>query len=154
MRALPPGLVGAGYRHVDKMAVPAGVRGSMKWYELREEGRVLDPAVRDAAGRVVDGLIDPGDVGFVIQHLCGDDVTLLLVCRWRNDNEIWETVFAQRGSGEFAGVGDDDLTRASYCVWELGIVNSERLAWAAFLRSSRNESELDAYLGAFCAGVI
>lgn len=147
-------VVDAEYRHVDKVAVPAGVVGRMKWSDLREADRGIDPGARDAARAAVDHLIDPDDVGFVILHLCGADVILLLVCRWRNDNEIWETVFAKQGDGEFVAGHGDDPTRATYCVWELGIVNSERLAWAAFLRGDRDEGALDAYLQHAFSGVV
>jgi hypothetical protein len=134
--------------------VPTGVTGSMKWYDLREEGRDIPAAVRSAAHERVAELVDGGDVGFVILHACGSDVTLLLVNRWRNDNEIWETVYAQRGADGFAPVGDADPTRATFCVWELGIVNHERLAWAPLLRGDRDQAALDAYLASTYQGVV
>ena len=154
MPAVLTEVVDPAYRHVDKVAVAADLVGRMKWYDLHESERVIDPSVRDAARLAVDALIDPDDVGFVILHLCGADVVLLLVCRWRNDNEIWEAVFVSKGEGAFVSVGGDDPTRATYCVWELGIVNSERLAWAEFLRSDRDDSALESYLAATYSGVV
>jgi len=43
-------------------------------------------------------------------------------------------------------VAGADPTHATYCVWELEIVNAERLAWITFLRSSRDEMSLEQYL--------
>jgi hypothetical protein len=147
-------IVTPGYRHVEKTAVPTGVVGALKWYDLREEGRDIPTAVRDDARARVEDLVDAGDVGFVILHACGSDVTLLLVNRWRNDNELWEAVFAQRGDDPFAPVGDADPTRATFCVWELGIVEAERLAWADLLRGDRDQAALDAYLATTFRGVV
>lgn len=147
-------IVAPAYAHVEKTATPTGVVGSMKWYDLREEGRDIPPAVRAEAHARVDDLVDAGDVGFVIVHACGADVTLLLVNRWRNDNEIWETVFAQRGDDAFEAVGDADPTRATFCVWELGIVDHERRAWADLLRGFRDDAALAAYLGSTYQGVV
>jgi hypothetical protein len=147
-------IVSSSYRHVEKTASPTGVSGSMKWYDLREEGRDIPPAVRAEAHARVDDLVDAGEVGFVILHACGSDVTLLLVNRWRNDNELWEAVFAQRSDDPFAAVGDADPTRATFCVWELGIVNFERLAWAELLRGARDDTALSTYLRANFSGVV
>jgi hypothetical protein len=147
-------IVSSSYRHVEKTAYPTGVTGSMKWYDLREESRDIPPAVRAEAHARVDGLVDADDVGFVIVHACGADVTLLLVNRWRNDNELWETVFAQRGDDALAAVGDADPTRATFCVWEIGIVDHERRAWAGLLRGSRDDAALAAYLASTYQGVV
>lgn len=147
-------IIGPGYRHVEKTAVPTGVTRTLKWYDLREEHREIPAAVRvDAAARV-EALVGPDDVGFVILHACGADVTLLLVNRWRNDNELWETVFAQKGDGPFEPVGDADPTRATFCVWELGIVEFERRAWADLLRGERDRAALDGYLAAPFSGTV
>jgi hypothetical protein len=147
-------IVSSTYRHVEKTAYPTGVAGTMKWYDLREEGRGIPSPVRDDARARVDALVGPDDIGFVILHACGADVTLLLVNRWRNDNELWETVYAQRGDDPFAPVGDADPTRATFCVWELGIVESERLAWADLLRGDHDQAALDGYLAATFSGVV
>jgi hypothetical protein len=154
MSSTLPLIVDPAYRHVDKISVPLGARGRMKWFDLLERDRTIDPSVRTDAMRRVDELVDANDIGFVILHQCDNSVYLLLVCRWRNNNEIWETVFAKRADADFAVVADDDPTRASFCVWELGIVNAERLAWAEYLRSNRDESALEHYLGTGYAGVV
>jgi hypothetical protein len=147
-------IIGPGYRHVEKTAFPTGVRRNLKWYDLREEHREIPAGVRADAAARVEALTGADDVGFVILHACGADVTLLLVNRWRNDNELWETVFAQKGEGPFEPVGDADPTRATFCVWELGIVEFERRAWAALLRGNHDEEALATYLAAAFQGVV
>lgn len=146
MLTVPSRIVDPAYHHVDKVVAPVEVIGAMKWYELRENENAVDPHLRTRARGTVAALVEPDDIGFVIIHTCTDDVTLLLVCRWRNNNEIWETVFASRGTAEFEVLGGADPTHPSYCVWELEIVNAERLAWINLLRSSRDAASLARYL--------
>jgi hypothetical protein len=148
------GIIDPAYRHVEKAAFPTGLAGNLKWYDLREEHREIPAAVRADAAAGVAALVGADDVGFVIAHACGTDVTLLLVNRWRNDNELWETVFAQKGGASFEPVGDADPTRATFCVWELGIVEFERRAWADLLRSDRDQAALDDYLAATYQGAV
>jgi len=150
MPVAPSRIVNPAYHHVDKTVTPVGVIGSMKWYELSENdneyGNAIDVSLQSLARDTVATLVEPDDIGFVIVHACANDITLILACRWRNNNEIWETVFVHRGTGDFETVAGADPTRATYCVWELEIVNAERLAWITFLRSNRDEMSLDRYL--------
>ena len=55
--------------------------------------RCLRDARKAGTLGVEDGL------GFVILHRCGDDFYFLLVSTWRNENELWETVWAKCGDG-------------------------------------------------------
>ena len=69
-----------------------------------------------------------GDLGFVILHRCGEDFYFLLVCTWRNENELWETVWAKDGDADvfFRPWAIDGAHRPTFCVWELGAVVHER----------------------------
>jgi hypothetical protein len=98
------------YRHVAKLARPApriDLAGStLKWYDVAratapvpDEIRALARAGLEEAARR-GGLALADDVGFVILHLCGRDFHFLLVCTWRNQNEVWETVFAKDGDAD------------------------------------------------------
>ena len=51
--------------------------------------------LRDAARAGALGRL--GELGFVILHRCGESFYFLLVCTWRNENELWETVWAKDG---------------------------------------------------------
>lgn len=150
------------YVHIEKVAVPGDefslADTRLKWYDIRPADGRIDPAVGDearnflrtehAAGRLLVG----NDLGFVELHLCGTSFFFLIVCTWRNDNELWQTVYAKDG-GRFEPV-EVGSHRPSFCVWELGPVCHERLAWARYLRSSRDDAALSAYLADRFEGVV
>ena len=87
-------------------------------------------------------------LGFVILHRCGESFYFLLVSTWENDNELWETVWAKDGEDdpEFHPWPLDGTHRPTFCVWELGAVAHERLAWSAYLLSDRDDAARHAYL--------
>lgn len=155
--------VSATYRHADKTASPGGLLAlpttRLKWYgiareqdclttELEAEGRSLLEA-EVAAGRLA--LAD--DVGFVLLHYC-TSVTFLIVAVWRNDNELWKTVYLKdmRG-GPFE---EQRLTGVApaFCVWELAVVAHEQKAWIRFLRTDRTEAALQRYLADCYVGAV
>jgi hypothetical protein len=145
---LPSFVVDPAYRHLEKSAFPLSRDGDaidrLKWYSVRESSQEVHPSVLSEASEMVAHLVSPEDVGFVIVHLCGPDFVFLIVCRWRQNNELWETVFGKAGAAPFEAVHGGD-TRATFCVWELGVVGAERVAWATFLRSKREELDLLRY---------
>ena len=61
-----------------------------------------------------------GELGFVILHRCGDDFYFLLISTWRNENELWETVWAKAGEHEPAFVPWPLAARPSPDVLRLG----------------------------------
>jgi hypothetical protein len=63
----------------------------------------------------------------VILHRVGG-AYLLIVSTWRNDNELWETVYF-KDSGEFELTPFPETAEATYCVWEMGAVLHEQQAW-------------------------
>jgi hypothetical protein len=146
------------YRHVAKLARPApriDLAGStLKWYDVAratapvpDEIRALARAgLEEAARRGGVALAD--DVGFVILHRCGRDFYFLLVCTWRNQNEVWETVFAKDGDADpaFRPWPPEGPHRPTYCVWELGVVGHEQRAWTRYLRSDRDAAALQTSL--------
>lgn len=142
----PSSIVDPGYRHVDKYAsrMP-GSTHSLSWYEIREPDRTIDPQVELAAREHAAREIESGDEGFVLLHLCGEAFYFLLVCRWRNGNELWETVFARSDGEAGFSLVDPDSTFATFCVWELAVVAAQRTAWIDYLRSERTEADLSAY---------
>ena len=80
-------------------------------------------------------------LGFVVLHRCGESFYFLLVSTWQNDNELWETVWAKDGDDdpEFHPWPLEGSHRPTFCVWELGAVAHERLAWSAYLLSDRDD---------------
>jgi hypothetical protein len=150
--------VRADYRHISKLIRPAPPitldDAVLKWYDIAPAAepvpcdlQVLARGnLRAAAESGSLGLA--GDLGFVILHRCGDSFYFLIVATWRNDNEVWETVWAKNGEGEvsFRPWTLEGTHRPTFCVWELGAVWHEQQAWSRFLRSPRGAAAREAYL--------
>ncbi len=159
-------VVEAGYTHATKAITPARpitLRESvLKWYDLAPAEEPVPPDLHvQARGTLLAaadyGLLDlEDDLGFVILHRCGESFYFLIVSTWRNDNELWETVWAKNGEADVA-FHPWPLTgthRPTYCVWELGAVWHEQQAWSRFLRSERGAAEREAYLRDTFAGAV
>jgi hypothetical protein len=158
-------VVDEGYQHIAKRITPgtplALPDAYLKWYDLcREDQQVradVDAEARQflrdetAAGR----LPISGDLGFVVNHLSGDHIHLLLVFTWRGNNEMWESVYYKdlRDGGPFRR-GPQEAHRGAMCVWEFGAVAHEQLAWTRYLRSARDEAAKREYAESQFAGTI
>jgi hypothetical protein len=153
------------YRHTPKLVTPGeplevpGTPGMpatlLKWYGLHAEDRPIPPEVtRLARERLTGSPLDAKGLGFVILHRCGRDFYFLIVCTWRNSNEMWQTVFYKDGDAmaEFQLFPRDDAHKPTLCVWELVPVWHEQQAWTRFLLSSRDEAAAAAWLGDLFAG--
>jgi len=148
------GSVAPEYVHARKLLTPGArltVRGAeLKWYDLhREESPIPEEVVQEAREFVrsqasASDLDFDDELGFVILHRVGD-AYLLLVCTWRNENELWETVYA-KDTGPFQLFPFDRPHKGTYCVWEMGAVRHEQEAWIRYLFSSRDESAAKTYL--------
>jgi len=146
------------YRHVEKIACPepslALDETVLKWYDIAPDDAPVPLAVRALARRSLrdawrTGMLgDLGELGFVVLHRCGESFYFLLVCTWRNENELWETVWAKDGDGDifFRPWPIEGVHRPTFCVWELGAVSHERQAWSRFLCSPRDMTARHAYL--------
>jgi len=158
--------VGHDYQHAEKLAC-AGQSIALgdtllKWYEVAPAIEPIEPMVSDLARL---GLADAarlgelrlgGTLGFVILHRCGEGFHFLLLCTWRNENELWETVWAKDRDAdpEFHPWPLDGPHRPTFCVWELGVVAHERDAWTRFLRSPRDRDARLDYLRDTFSGVV
>ena len=157
--------VEAGYRHLTKEIAPAAPitlgESALKWYDIAPSDEPVPGPIRALARATLRGAVDSGaidlddDIGFVILHRCGEGFYFLLVSTWRNDNELWETVWAR--SDESAGFRPwrlEGTHRPTFCVWELGAVWHEQQAWSRFLRSERDADAREAYLEDSYAGEV
>jgi hypothetical protein len=143
-----------GYRHAAKRVTigePLDLSGVMlKWYEVYPpDGPVPEEIKRLARTYLTQTrLEDLGGLGFVLLHRCGQDFYFLIVCTWRNSNELWETVFYKDGDAmpEFALFPRDGSHKGTLCVWELVPVWHEQQAWVRFLTSSRDEAAAQLWL--------
>jgi hypothetical protein len=157
--------VQAGYRHLTKEITPApGIElgeSSLKWYDIAPADEPVPGPIRALARGSLRGAVDSGtielddDLGFVILHRCGRSFYFLLVSTWRNDNELWETLWAKTDDAEgFHPWPLEGSHRPTFCVWELGAVWHEQQAWSRFLRTERGEGDREVYLRDSCAGAV
>jgi hypothetical protein len=155
--------VGHAYEHVSKLSRPQSsltLRSTvLKWYEIAPADAPVPLVVRALARRSLRDATKSGelrlagDFGFVVLHRCGEDFYFLLVCTWQNENELWETVWAKDGESISFGPWPVEGThRPTFCVWELGAVCHERLAWSEYLRSPRDGAARRAYLASSYEG--
>ncbi len=152
--------VPTGYVHITKQVRPATPfttgATALKWYDIAPADASVPNEIHELArtclheALLTDAipLVD-GELGFVLLHRCGASFFFLLVCTWRNENELWETVWAKDGPGEavFRPWPADGAHRPTFCVWELAAVCHERQAWCAYLQSRRDAPARAAYLG-------
>lgn len=166
MSALEQTSVDADYRHIEKFAraEPSLALGDtiLKWYDIAPDDAPVPLAIRAVARRSLrdacraDELGTLGELGFVILHRCGEDFYFLLVSTWRNENELWETVWAKNGESDalFRPWPSEGEHRPTFCVWELGAVGHEREAWTRYLLSERDEAARHTYLRDCFDGVV
>lgn len=146
------GNVAPEYVHYDKLIEPGENidlgTAYLKWYDLAPPDEFVPAKIHELARTFLKDeassgrLDDLGELGFVILHRCGESFYFLLVNTWKNENELWETVYAKR-SDEHENFEDFSSTgshRATFCVWELAAVWHEQQAWRRRLLSG---SEVD-----------
>ncbi|MDN5395801.1 MAG: hypothetical protein L0G39_07095 [Chryseobacterium sp.] len=119
-----------------------------KWYDLAENLADISPLdisnAKICIENAVENFQNKEDLGFVILHRCGKNY-LLLVCTWRSENELWESVYYD-GSGTFEVWDRNTIHLPTYCVWEMGIVYHESQSWKKFLGTDRSEIHQQHYL--------
>jgi hypothetical protein len=160
-----PESVSANYVHRDKFIEPKQLltlgERRLKWYDIAVPDAGVPSAIHLMARSFLEKLSGEGglnrlsDLGFVILHRCGEDFYFLIVCSWRGNNEIWETVFAK----DKDDVGFRDWPRPgphipTYCVWEMGAVIHESQAWIRHLRSRRDEAAVQIWLSDQVEGTV
>ena len=107
----------------------------------------VESAAHEALPEAVSGDVLTGELGFAILHRCGEHFYFLLIASWRNENELWETVWAKTAEdAAFAPWITDGPHHPAFCVWELRAVCHEQRAWSSYLRSSRDAVAKKEYL--------
>jgi len=140
------------YTHYPKLITPNDelILGDarLKWYDIHRAGSKIGDDVQKKARdflRSDSELEIDGDLGFVILHLCGDSFFFLIVCTWRNGNELWETTYAKDGDTPFA-LFPKGRHKPVFCVWELGAVIHEQRTWTKYLYSERDDAARRAWM--------
>lgn len=100
----------------------------------------------------VDIFSQNSELGFVLNHRCGKNY-LLFVCSFRNENEIWETVYYD-GSGEYEIWDRKPPHLPTFCVWEMGVVYHESQAYKKFLGTTGDEEDIQTYLNTIFEGEV
>lgn len=128
----------------------------LKFYNLAENLNDITKQDIDNAKEVIQKnseiFKDHKDLGFVLNHRCGDKY-LLLVCSFRNENEIWETVY-YNGSGMFEIWERKPPHLPTFCVWEMGVVYHESKAYKEFLGTDMAEEDIQNYLNNIFEGEV
>ena len=144
--------VAANYVHRDKFASPREgiVAGEtrLKWSNIAPLDAPVPMEIEKLARDYLKDMRVAGDLGFVILHRCGEAFYFLLVSTWRNENELWESVYAKANADEpdFKPFIVETMHRGTFCVWELGVVWHEQQAWKRFLTSKRATEDVTRYL--------
>lgn len=162
-----PDTLDPAYRHRAKTARPGPVLQdaglTLKWYDLDEPGLPVTAATRALARTAtLDALTLPATPprhGFAIAHRCGASFHFLLINLWLGNNELWQAVhYLDAGQPGFAAFppaypGPGAL-RPTFCVWELGIVAHEALAWQNLLHSPRDAAAFALWQHDICDGPV
>ena len=152
--------VDPGYIHYEKVIRSRGVIDPTirrrKWYDIAHKDQPVEQSIRDLARSFVsrklisDGRFSTQELGFVLLHRCGEKFYFLGLCTWRENNELWKTLFYLDTDTmeDFAHFAQDETHRDTFCVWELEVVCHERQAWTTYLMSNRTDQDADRYLTA------
>lgn len=147
------------YEHYPKVVVPGAVLelagATLKWYSLHPEAAPIPEEItRLARARLTTAQLEARGFGFVVLHRCEQDFYFLIVCTWRNSNELWETVLYKDGQAmqSFQNFPRDAAHKPCFCVWELIVVWHEQLAWRRFLASLRDLRAAQAWVNDVYAG--
>ena len=151
--------IDAGYIHEPKHVRPGDVLepsdAVLKWYAVHPQDRPVPEEITQLArSYLMRNELEARGFGFVILHRCGNDFYFLIVNTWRNNNEVWESVFYKNGDTmtDFALWRREAVHKPTYCVWELVPLWHEQQAWERFLKSSRDEAAAQMWLGDRYAG--
>jgi hypothetical protein len=152
------------YVHVPKIVTPGEdlvmPKAHLKWYDIAPAGEDVPAETRQQARAFLRAQpaadAEGVELGFVILHRCGESFYFLMLCTWRNNNELWQTVFSQddRTRPDFPLVPREQAHKPTYCVWELGPVLHEQQAWLSYLRSSRDDADRASWLSDRFSGTV
>ncbi|GHO45912.1 hypothetical protein [Ktedonospora formicarum] len=124
----------------------------LKWYDISRQETPIPPELVAEAHSFLLSELETGslplkqEVGFAIHHQCAS-VHILYICTWRNENEVWETLYHKHlaEGGPFQQF-ERSTTTPTFCVWVLGIVSHEQQAWTRYLTSQRDNAAKHAYV--------
>lgn len=129
-----------------------------KWYHVHRAGEEV-PAAMDAEARSVIAAAAGGawspeyGLNFALLHLSTAEA-FLIAGVWRGHQELWLRHYLKdlRSPELFMRIPMDGEDAPGACVWELGVICHERMAWHRYFFSERAETDKRAWLADVCAG--
>ena len=100
--------------------------GQLKHYGIGCHGEAPRAALVGATRDAARDAVPEGALGFTIAHDAAS-AGLAIVYWWANDNEIHSRAFVS--PADDVGALEPVDSTAMACVWELEVINFERLAW-------------------------
>ncbi len=151
------GNVPRSYEHEWRVATPrapiALPNSIFKWYHVHREGSIV-PDIMDAAaqaviaGAMADGAWDPSyGLNFALLHLSTAHA-FLITGIWRGHQELWARHYVMdlATNDPFTRIDVTGQDAPLACVWELGVICHERMAWSRYLFSDRTDAAKRAWL--------
>jgi hypothetical protein len=151
------GNVPVSYRHHWRIAEPHEPivlpNRIFKWYHVHLDGAAVPEAMDAEARALLTADATSGawqteyGLDFALLHLSTAGA-FLIAGTWRGHQEMWERVYLKDlANGEpFALVTRDGQDWPGACVWEMGVISHERMAWHRYLFTERDEAAKRAWL--------
>ncbi len=154
----------ADYRHewrvagaVEPLSVPGGI---FKWYHVHREDAAVLAEIDAEARRLITSVVESGwdmsyGLNFAMIHY-STALAFLITGIWRNHQELWERLYVYdlAACGPFTLVEPGAHDGPSACVWELGVICHERMAWHRYLFTERTHPDKQAWLTDTHAGAV
>lgn len=151
-------IVDTAYHHYEKTIIPHGIvhpnNSHLKWYDIACKNKPIHASIRNLAQQFLNakaastGVPYKNELGFTLLHSCGENSYFLMLCTWRNSNELWKTVyhFDTKKAEGFAILPQEEEHKATFCVWELAVITHETSCWTKYLLSGRKQKHQKIYL--------
>lgn len=146
------------YRHYEKTVTSHGIvdpnNSHLKWYDIARKDQSVSTSIRNLAQNFLKsqaastGVPCKNELGFILLHRCGEGFYFLMLCTWRDANELWKTVYyfdVEKMDG-FVLFPQEEQHKGTFCVWEMSVVIHETRAWTKYLMSARGQQDKNKYL--------
>jgi hypothetical protein len=151
------------YRHewrvatpLEPIVVPDGV---FKWYHVHREGVGVDEHVdRTARELICDGAMTWNleyGLNFALLHQSLERA-FLIIGVWRGHQELWSRAYEiSLADGDcFRRIEATEEFWPTACVWEMGVIQHERMAWHRYLFTEHTDADKLAWLDDCYAGMV
>jgi hypothetical protein len=94
-------------------------------------------------------------LNFALIHLSTTHA-FLIAGVWRGHQELWERIYYKElaPTGPFTRIDTTGEDTPGACVWELGVICHERMAWHRYLFSGRTEADKRTWLADLYSGQV